>query len=247
MLGDDLLAQPLERDPSRGGDEPLVALLERADQLLVALVERRRQRALDPGEERPPAGVAADQDERVVRDADERRGEHRDERLVVVAVAQQPQVEQQVDHLLLAEVAAPGARGRSAARASAAPPRTTRRRCRPRTGARSRPALAAPSSTSSRTRRATCRASARRQCSPPLAIRRLVGDEQLDRMAEDRVGELARGRERLEAVAERGLEEVVDGGEHLGPRAVVLRQRQPLRPPRRAAARKTSTSAWRKP
>ena len=48
-------------------------------------------------------------------------------------------------------------------------------------------------------------------------------------MAEDRVGELARGRERLVAVAELLAEEVVDGGEHLGPRAVVLRQRQPQR------------------
>ena len=37
MLGDDLLAEPLERQARRGGDEPLVALLERAQQLLVAL------------------------------------------------------------------------------------------------------------------------------------------------------------------------------------------------------------------
>ena len=118
VLADDLLAEPLERDARRRRDEPLVALLERADQLLVALVERRRQRALDAREERPPAGVAADQDERVVRDADERRREHGDERLVVVAVVQQPQVEQQVDHLLLAEVAPPGrAVGRQAERA----------------------------------------------------------------------------------------------------------------------------------
>ena len=46
--------------------------------------------------------------ERVVRDADERRGEHGHERLVVVAVVQQPQVGEEVDDLLLAEVAAAG-------------------------------------------------------------------------------------------------------------------------------------------
>ncbi len=56
----------------------------------------------------------------------------------------------------------------------------------------------------------------------------LVGDEQLDRMAEDRIGELARGGELLVAVAELLAEEVVDRGEHLGPRAVVARERQAL-------------------
>ena len=44
---DELLAEPLERQPRRGGDEPLVALLERAHEPLVALRERLRQRALD--------------------------------------------------------------------------------------------------------------------------------------------------------------------------------------------------------
>ncbi len=63
---------------------------------------------LDPGVERPAPGVPADQDDRVVRDADERRGEHGRECLVVVAVVQEPQVGEQVDDLLLAEVAAAG-------------------------------------------------------------------------------------------------------------------------------------------
>ena len=52
--------------------------------------------------------MTADQHERVVRDADERRGQHGGERLVVVAVAEQAQVHEQVDHLLLAEVAPAG-------------------------------------------------------------------------------------------------------------------------------------------
>ena len=54
------------------------------------------------------SALGADEDERVVRDADERRREHGQQRLVVVAVLQQPQVREQVDDLLLAEVAAAG-------------------------------------------------------------------------------------------------------------------------------------------
>ena len=47
-------------------------------------------------------------------------------------------------------------------------------------------------------------------------------------MAEHRVGELGARVQRLELVAEVRAEELVDGGEHLGPRAVVSRQRQQL-------------------
>ena len=47
-------------------------------------------------------------------------------------------------------------------------------------------------------------------------------------MAEDRIGELGRGRELLELAAEVRAEELVDGGEHLGPRAVVERERERL-------------------
>ena len=43
VLGDDLLAQALEREPRRRGDEPVVALPERAQQPLVLVGERRRQ------------------------------------------------------------------------------------------------------------------------------------------------------------------------------------------------------------
>ena len=43
-------------------------------------------------------------------------------------------------------------------------------------------------------------------------------------MAEDRVGKLGRGRELLELPAEVRAEELVDGREHLGPRAVVERE-----------------------
>ena len=130
------------------------------EQPRVALVERRRQRVLDPGEERAARRAAAHQRERVVREADERRREHRGERLVVVAVVQQAQVPQQIDHLLLPEVAAAGGAIRGAARRGAARPRTTRRRCRPRRGARSRPRSPRP------------RRRARGRAAPPRAPRR---------------------------------------------------------------------------
>src|SRR5262249_38501638 len=59
-----------------------------------------------------------------------------------------------------------------------------------------------------------------------LSVRGLVGDEQLDGVAKDRVREFAGRRKRLELVAEVAAEEVVDDAEHLRPRAVVHRQRQ---------------------
>ena len=89
MLGDDAFAQTLERQARRRGREPVVALAERTQQLRVALGHRLRQLALERDEERSLRGRAAQKDERVVRDADERRCEHADERLVVVAVAQE--------------------------------------------------------------------------------------------------------------------------------------------------------------
>ena len=57
VLGDDELAEPLERDARRRGDEPLEALLERADQALVRRVERVGQRPLEPRVERAPPRV----------------------------------------------------------------------------------------------------------------------------------------------------------------------------------------------
>ena len=42
VLGDELLAQALEREPRHRGDEPVVPLAERAQQALVALGEPRR-------------------------------------------------------------------------------------------------------------------------------------------------------------------------------------------------------------
>ena len=171
--------------------------------------------------------MAADQDDRVVRDSDERRRQDGGERLVVVAVVQQPQVGEEVDHLLLAEVAAarrtvrrqPSLRSADSYR-SASVPAANRSTISPR--------AAAPLSTSSRTLRAIERASPSRQLVPaPCSL--LVAHLQLDGMTEHRVGKLTRGSERLVVVPELLTEEVVDRSEHLGPRAVVAGQRQVLR------------------
>ena len=102
----DLLTQALEPEPRGSGDQPLVALLEGTQEPLVLLCEPLGQRALDAGVERPPAGVAANRHQRVVRDADERRAQNRRQRPVVVPVPQQAQVREQVDDLLLTEVPA---------------------------------------------------------------------------------------------------------------------------------------------
>ena len=45
-----------------------------------------------------------------------------------------------------------------------------------------------------------------------VSIGRLVGDEELDRMSEDRIRELGRRGERLVLVAELTFEELVHGG-----------------------------------
>ena len=226
MLRDDVLAQPLEREPHRHGGEAVVALAEGPQETLVLGIEVRRQRPLQCGEERLADGVPAH--ERVVRDADERRREHGGERDVVVAVVEQAEVEEEVDHLLLAEV--PLAR-----RAVGRQPRSAQLLLVPlgvRPGGEEEDDL---------TRRGRAGvhelADAPRDVAslgaPPVlarvAVARLVGDEELDRVAEDRIRELAGGGERLVLVAEVGAEELVDRREHLGPRAVVARQREKLR------------------
>ena len=69
-----------------------------------------------------------------------------------------------------------------------------------------------------------------RLCPAPVhwsaGVAGLVGDEKLDRRAEDRVGEPPGRLERLEALPELAREEVVDRGEDLGARAVVLGERE---------------------
>ena len=180
---DDLLAEPLEREARRRRDEPLVALLERADQPPSSSSSASGSERSMPVKSGRRPGVPADQHERVVRDADERRGEHRGERLVVVAVVQQPQVREQVDDLLLAEVAAARSRGRSAvprARSSssyhsASVPAAKRRTISPGVASPRVDELAHPPGDVARLGPAPVLAG--------VAVGRLVGDEQLDRDA----------------------------------------------------------------
>ena len=108
VLGHDRLEQALEPGRLRPCRQPVVALPERTEQLLVALGQLGGHRALEPREERTTAGRAPKEDERVVRHADERRREHGHERLVVVAVVEQTQVRHEIVDLLLPEVAATG-------------------------------------------------------------------------------------------------------------------------------------------
>ena len=165
VVGDDPLAEALEREPRRRLGEPVVALPEGAQQPRVVGVEISRQRALETGEDRA-ARVAPDQHQRVVRDADERRGEHADERLVVVAVLEQAEVREQVDDLLLAEVAAAGGAVGGEAGAAQLLLVPLGVRARRRRGGRSRRRSRHPCRPAPCTRRATFLASARRQCTP---------------------------------------------------------------------------------
>ena len=118
MLGDDRSHSRSSESARRRRDEPLVALLERAEQPLVARRRDAGQRALEPAKSgRRPASrrssTSASFETPTNGDASTAS-----ERLVVVAVVQQAQVREQVDDLLLAEVAAAGrAVGRQAERA----------------------------------------------------------------------------------------------------------------------------------
>ncbi len=215
VLDQDALAEELERELGGGVDEPLVPLQKRPDEPSVVLSEIRRQRPLEALEDRAPLGGGANENERVVRDADEGRGENGQERLVVVAVLEQPQVVEQVDDLLLAEVSAP----RHPDRRQVDGPKLLLEPLRVRPCGKQEHDLARGGDARidefpHPSRDMTC------LCSTPVEprrrIRRLVGDEQLERCPECRVPvALGRG-QRLEAVAELLSEQLVDGGEDLG-------------------------------
>ena len=228
VLREDLLAKPLEPRARRHTNEPLVALQERAQELLLLDRDAFRQRALERGEERPLGRASAEQHERVVRDADERRRENGGERDVVVAVVQEAEVREQVRDLLLSEVAA----ARRAVRGEPEPAELLLVHLGVRARGEEDDDLARHRFSGVHELAHPPRDRTRLAATPVLpgvAVARLVGDEQLDGMAEDGVGELGRRGERLELVAERSCEEVVDRGEHLRPGAVVAPQAEQAR------------------
>jgi hypothetical protein len=72
VLPDDAVTERLEPEARADADEPVVALEEGFEEAFVARPELTRELALEPDEQRPPSGCPAQEDERVVRDADER-------------------------------------------------------------------------------------------------------------------------------------------------------------------------------
>ena len=246
VVGDHTLAEPLQREPRGRRDEPVVPLPECTHELGVALRQRRGHPALDAGEERPLRRGAADQHQRVVGDADERRGEHRQHGLVVVAVLDQAQVLKEVVHLLLAVVAL----ARRAVGRQVEPAQLLLVPLGVGAGGEEEHDLA-------RLGRARVDELAHaprnrlRLAAPPvhtgLGVRLLVRHEELHRVAEHRIVELAGRGERLELVAELLAEEPVHRGEYLRAGAVVARQASSVFAGSARRSRKTRTSACRKP
>ena len=144
VLDEDPFAEQLERQPRRALDEALVPLEERAHEASIVLREVGGQRALDALEDRATLRGRANEDEGIVRHAHERRRQDGEERLVVVPVLEEPQIGEQIDDLLLAEVATSGHPDRREADERGAPPRTTRRRFPPRREGRSHRASRRP-------------------------------------------------------------------------------------------------------
>ena len=117
VLDHDRLAQPLQAEAGQPLHQPVVAQLEGLPEPVVALGQRLRPAGRLEGADRrrPPRGQP-DQRQAVVGYAHQRRGQHAQQRPVVGAVDQQPQVGDHVPHLLLSVVAATGrAHGRQAA------------------------------------------------------------------------------------------------------------------------------------
>ncbi len=153
------------------------------------------------------------------------RREHRDERFVVVAVVKEAQVREQVEHLLLAEVAAAGRSiGRQADRAQLVLEHVRVRARREEEDDVTRCRLATRAELVHAARERLRLAAAPRRACALVAL--LVGDEELDGRAGGRIREAPRGHERAEVLAELGREQLVDDGEELRSRAVVPRERQ---------------------
>ena len=101
VLGDDALQQCSQPELAACAHEAVVELLEALHERAIALGQALQLPQLDRPVERA-LRRRAQREQPVVGDADERRGEHDEQRVVVEAVAQQGQVGAQVAHLLRA-------------------------------------------------------------------------------------------------------------------------------------------------
>ena len=201
VLDEDLLAETFEPDGPRNRSQPVVALTEGLQQPPIALRQPGGETLFEPGEKGPLRRRAPQQHERVVGDADERRGQHGDERLVVVPVVQEAQVREEVAHLLLAEVSA--ARRPVGRQAGGAQLLLVLLGIRP--GSEEDDDLARLRLTGVDELLHPSRDGLRLASAPAVRcvlVARLVGDEQLDRRSARRIGEPPRGDEPLELVAE---------------------------------------------
>ena len=189
--------------------------------------------------------------ERVERDADQRRGEHRVQRLLVARVGERAQVGDHVDHLRVGPVAAARRSRRSGSRAPRA--RARRRAGRSSRGSARRLAGRARRPRSApRTRPASARASASRHgaASPSSSQSAPLSAISSSTRGPGRGGSRAGRHQRPEAVAERARERRVERRQDLRPRAEVGLQRRARRRPRASRSPRrsnSSTSAWRNP
>ena len=223
VLGQDALAQELERRVRGHVEESLVSLPEGEQEPAVVLRQVCREGTLEAAEHRLPLRLRPDQNEGVVRYPDERRGQHAEERLVVVAVVEEAEIGEEIRDLLLPEVvAARRAEGREAdgaqllleplgVGAGGEEHDDLARRCHACVHELAHPPGDVP-------RLGAAPVDAR------LGGRRLVGDEQLERVPQRGDVRTLRGLEPLELVAELSAEELVHRREHLGPRPMVSRQ-----------------------
>ena len=224
VLGHDALAEELERRGRRDVEQSLVALPEGEEQALILVGEVAWERPLERPEDRLALRLGPDQDESVVRDPDEGRRQHGQERLVVVAVVQEPEVREQVDDLLLPEVVASGgAVGREADGA-----KLLLEPLGVRAGGEEEDDLARGRIPGIDELPNPLRDVPRFGPTPVDACLTgglLVRDEQLEGGSQHGRATAVGRLERLELVSELRAEELVDRGEHLGAGAVVLRQR----------------------
>ena len=224
VLGDDALEQRRQPQLAAGAHEAVVELLEALHERAIGLGEPFQLSQLDrPVERRLRSRPQRGQP--VVGDADERRGEHHEQRVVVEAVAQQREIGAQVAHLLRAVEAAAELAVR---RQADVLERGGIRGCVARGAQQDRDvarcdAAAVDELAQAAGERDRLELARRARAHRPLGAGHEV---QLDRRLVDRPDRPQRVRRIEVALVEALAEDVPDDRQQLGPRAVAPRQRQ---------------------